>query len=65
VNGGERLRRVWIVVVGLLALAAIATLAFVGVSAHGGHTWIFAIKTAMSSAVSGVFGPTGGHTWIF
>jgi len=49
----------------LLALAAIGTLAFVGVSAHGGHTWIFAIKTAISSAVSGAHGIAGGHTWIF
>jgi len=49
----------------MLALAAIAALAFVGVSANGGHTWIFAIKTAISSAVSGVHGVTGGHTWIF
>lgn len=57
------MRRAWILVAGVLALAVIAAFALVGISPDGGHAWIDSIKTAMSSAVDKIT-PTGGHAWI-
>jgi hypothetical protein len=57
------MRRLWIVVAGVLALGVVAALALVGVAPDGGHAWIDSIQTAMNCAVDKV-SPTGGHAWI-
>jgi len=59
-HGGESLRRTWIVVAGVLALGATLALAMFGVAPDGGHTWVYAIKTAVCKVSA-----TGGHTWIY
>ena len=58
------MRRAWIVVAGVLALAAVFALAIVGVHPEGGHLWIHSIQNALSTTVSSVTHPTGGHLWI-
>lgn len=58
------MRRLWIVVAGVVALAVTVALAVVGVAPDGGHTWIESIQSAVREAVTGGPNPTGGHTWI-
>jgi len=61
---GERLKKLWIVAVGLLALAVALTLAVVDGSnvSLGGHVW-HSIKAAISSSVDQIEIHTGGHVW--
>lgn len=58
---GERLRRLWIVAAGVLALSITAALAVIGVAPDGGHAW-HSIQVAMSAAADGI-NITGGHAW--
>jgi len=64
-HGGERLRRIWIVAVGLLTLAVALVIALVSANPEGGHTWFFSIQTAMKSAVNQIPVSQGGHAWFF
>ncbi len=58
---GESLRRVWIVVAGVLALMMAVALAVLGAHPNGGYLWIHSIQNALSASVAH---PTGGYLWI-
>ncbi len=50
-----------IIAAGVLALAAVAALAVMGVSMNGAHAW-YSIQTALTSTVDSVKA-AGAHAW--
>ena len=60
-HGGVSLRRLWIIVGGVLALAVTAVLALMGAKMDGAHAW-YSIQTALSSTFDSVRAH-GAHAW--
>jgi len=62
--GVNQLRKIWILVAGVLTLGTVLVLGMFGFSADGGHAWIESIENVINTATSGVHVPKGGHAWI-
>jgi hypothetical protein len=58
------LRKIWIVVAGVLALGTAAALAVIGVAPQGGHAWLAPMKHVLGSTVEGIAHQNGGHAWL-
>jgi hypothetical protein len=58
------LKKIWIVVAGVLALGTAAALAVLGVAPNGGHAWLQPIQHVVSSTVDGITRQNGGHAWL-
>jgi hypothetical protein len=58
------MRKILIIVAGVLALGMAVALAVLGVTPNGGHAWLQPIQHVVSSTVDKVSIPTGGHAWL-
>lgn len=58
------MRKILILVAGVLALGTAVALAVLGVAPDGGHAWLHPIQHVLNSTVDKVAHPSGGHAWL-